>query len=246
MYRGANPFLHKQIDSPIQRMSSFYKILSIFVFLILLVVANSFVDMIVLSFYLFVIIEISNVSFRVCFSSIKMFKFVIFLILFVISCIYLNVFIGLIWAWKFIDMVIYLSVMVMCTSFYEIYGGVYSMLRPFSFLCNCSYVAYSVVVGKWYLGCLYEEDMKIRANKRLRGVRFDRMSLIDRMDYFVNELGLILKRCSRLISRNKMMLEIRNCRNNVSKCNYRLNKWGKVDTILLVINVMIIIIVAIY
>ena len=56
MYRGANPFLHKQIDSPIQRMSSFYKILSIFVFLILLVVANSFVDMIVLSFYLFVII----------------------------------------------------------------------------------------------------------------------------------------------------------------------------------------------
>lgn len=246
MYDGSNAFDYYLINSPIHKLNLFYKIISIIIVGGCLIVADSIIDMIVINFFIFVIMVWSDISIRVCFSSLRMFKFIILVIFLMLSFIYLNVFVGILWSLKFIDIILYLSIIAMTTSFYSILVGIYKFLSPLTVFVDVSEFVLKLVMVIKFLSIMYDEDARIRKSKKLRGVRFEDMGLIDKIDFFVNELGSLWDLSLMKLDRLKDNIYVKKYGISKYRCNYRLNKWRKTDTILLVINVMVMIIVAIY
>jgi energy-coupling factor transporter transmembrane protein EcfT len=90
MYRQGSPFVYWEENSRIHKLCSFYKILSLVIIFLCLIFADSFIDMGICLFYIFVVIIFSDVSVRVVLNSLMMFKFIIFLLFFLFSFSYLN------------------------------------------------------------------------------------------------------------------------------------------------------------
>jgi energy-coupling factor transporter transmembrane protein EcfT len=246
MYRQGSPFVYWEENSRIHKLCSFYKILSLVIIFLCLIFADSFIDMGICLFYIFVVIIFSDVSVRVVLNSLMMFKFIIFLLFFLFSFSYLNLLIGFSIALKFILFILYLSVISMCTSFYEVVDGMRKFVKPLSIFFDTKELVLNAACLIKFFSIMYSENDRIRASKRLRGVRFNDMNVIDRMDSFINNLGPLYREVIGKLRKLKRGMVVKKYGISDVRYNYRLNKWGKTDTILLVINVMIMIIVAVY
>lgn len=241
-----NIFDYCLIDSHVHNLNYTYKIISIILLAFCIVVANSIIDMVVINLFIFVVMLWSDISIRLYIKGLNVFKSVIFITFFVISFIYLNVFIGFIWALKVMDIILYISIITMTTSFYNIVYGIESLLKPFKGIMNVSDISLKIGMVFKFFSVMYSEYDKIKISKKLRGVRFSDMGFFDRLDSLVNGIVPLYNLTLRKLERLKNSMYVRNYGVSLNKANYRLNKWGKTDTIMLVINVIVVVIIFIY
>ena len=147
---------------------------------------------------------------------------------------------------KFIDFVLYLSIIMMTTSVYDVIYGIDKLLRPFRNIIDVNDISIKIGCFMKFFTFLYSENKRISNSKRIRGVRFREMGLVDKIDYVVRGIfplySSVVERINKLIN----VMHVKNFGIVSIGNNYRLNKWGKTDTILLVINVLVIIITFVY
>ena len=241
-----NAFVYWEDNSKIHSLSPIFKIISVIIMFFCIMFSNSLVDIFVCFLYVFVVIIYSDISIRAILSSLNLFKYILFLLFFVISLIYLNVLIGFFIVFQICLFIIYLSVISMSTSFYQMLTGVRSLFSWLeSFECY-NKVCLNTTLYIKFLSILYIEDDRIRRSRKLRGVRFNEMGLVDRIDDFFGKLTYLFRVSFERISRIKYSMYQKKYGVGKGTDNYVLNNWNKTDTIMIVINVMVMIIVAVY
>lgn len=241
-----NAFVYWEDNSKIHVLSPIFKMISVIIMFFCIMFSNSLVDILVCFLYVFVVIIYSDISIRVILSSLKLFKYILFLLFFVISLIYLNVLIGFFIVFKICLFIIYLSVISMSTSFYQVLAGVRSLFSWLeSFECY-NKVCLNITLFIKFFSILYVEDDRIRKSRKLRGVKFNEMGLVDKIDDFFGKLTYLFRVSFERIGRIKYSMYQKKYAIGKVSDNYVLNNWNKTDTIMIVINVMVMIIVAVY
>ena len=241
-----NVFDYYLVPSHVHNLSSIYKILSTIILFILLIISNSLIDILVIVLYIFVIMLWSNVSFRLYISNLSIFKLLILLVLIFVSLFTLNIFTGIFWMIKLISFIIYLAIITVTTSLNDMVNGMYRLLRVFKNIMNVNEIALKFGMFFKFFSIFYSEYNRVRISKKLRGVRYFDMNFFDKVDSFVNGIKPVFNMTLIKLGKLRDNMYIKNYGISEYNTNYRLNKWRKIDTILLLINIILIFIVVIY
>ena len=177
---------------------------------------------------------------------INLFSSFLFLFCFFVSLIFLNIYIGLFWMIKIIDVIVIISILGMTASYVELVKGVRFWLKPFSFICDVNKLSLNIGGYLKSLTIIYNQRERIHVSKRLRGVKFESMGFVDKIDLLLHEFGGILKFSAKRIDSFKDNIYVNKYGIGSIKGNYRLNKWTKTDTILLIVSVLMLFAILFY
>ena len=241
-----NIFDYYLASSHIHNLSSIYKLLSIILLIIALINTNNYIDIGVITLYIFVVMLWSNISIRLYISNLLIFKLPIILIFVLVSIISLNIFTGLLWLIKIIDLILYLIIITITTSLNDVVNGVYRIFKPFKRILDVNEIALMFGVCFKFFNIYYSEFNRVKISKKLRGVKFNDMSFFDRLDFAINGIKPIFNLTLQKLDKIKNNMYIKGYGISKAVSDYRLNKWRKTDTILLVINLVLIIVAFIY
>ncbi len=246
MMVDAKNYMMLVTNSSIHNLNRANKVLLALFMMLFIVIANSNMDLFMVNLLLLVLLSWSNISYREVLKNISLFGVFIFLIIFVISLVSLNLYLGFFWLLKTIDVIVLLSLVGMTSSFYDLVSGSRFLLRPFRFIIDINWLSIKIGIFFKFMSIMYVERNRIEASKRYRGMDFDKMNFIDRIDLILKEIGLIFK--FSIIRVKKLKTNLFNNRFGVdfSKYKYRLNKWTKTDTILLIVNVFMLFVIFMY
>ncbi|MBR3161451.1 MAG: hypothetical protein IKF19_01815 [Bacilli bacterium] len=233
-------------NSTIHNLNEANRILILFFMMMFIIFADSSMDMFMINLFLLVILVWCNISFKILFKSINLFSSFLFLFCFFVSLIFLNIYIGLFWMIKIIDVIVIISILGMTASYVELVKGVRFWLKPFSFICDVNKLSLNIGGYLKSLTIIYNQRERIHVSKRLRGVKFESMGFVDKIDLLLHEFGGILKFSAKRIDSFKDNIYVNKYGIGSIKGNYRLNKWTKTDTILLIVSVLMLFAILFY
>ena len=246
MYNNYSIFEYYSVSSKIHKLSSIYKIISLIILIVALLLSNSLIDIMVINLYIFVIVLWSNISFRLYLSNLKVFRFWFLIIFVFVSLFSLNILLGLLWTIKVFDLLIYLIIITITTSLNDMVNGFYRLFKPLGALFDIKYFSLLFALSFKFFGICYGEYNRIKISQKLRGVRFNDMNFFDRVEYFIYGLRPVLKKSIDKLNLLKKNMYIRDYGVSNYISNYRLNKWRKLDTMLLIVNFLVLIVTFIY
>ena len=233
-------------NSSIHNLNYANKVLWTLLMLLFVIVSSSSMDLFMINLLLLVILTWSNVSFKAIFSNISFFGVFLFLLFFIISLVFLDLYLGFYWLLKIVDVIVLLSLVGMTTSFYDLVKGTRRLLKPFSFLGNINELSLTIGCFLKFLSIIYSERKRIDDVKSIRGVVFEKMGLVDRIDFVLKEMVLVFSFSFKKLDKFKKIAYKNKYGVDSLKYNYRLNKWTKTDTILLVMGIFMIFVVFVY
>ena len=186
------------INSRIHNLSCVYKIISLIIMLLSIVIANSLMDIFMINLFLFVAIVWSNIKFRSFFKIIHLFSIFLFLVFFILSLVYFDMVIALLWVVKIIDVIVLLLVIGLSTRYFDVMVGVSFILKPVSSFVKNS-VIYKIGNSIKYIGLMYEEMVRIEGAKKIRGVYYRKNGCIDKIDVLIKDfISIVSFTCFRI------------------------------------------------
>ena len=246
MYNRNGIFDYYAGDSVIYRLSSVYRVISVLFVSIYIVIGSSIIDMLVINFYIMIMVIFSDISMGIYLNNLRVCRWFIVLVIILSLLISRSVVIGGLFGVKVIDFIMYLSLISMTSSFKDIVYGVEVLLRPIDRFMNVSKMAMNMGLFSKFVTILYNEDVRIRNAHELRGVMYREMGYLDKIRYFFSNIVPVWKSSMEKIRKIKMSMRVRNYGCFLRRSNYRLNKFGKTDTIMLGINVVVLVLIIIY
>ena len=246
MYNRNGIFDYYAVDSVIHRLSPIYKVLSVLFMIVFLIFGHSVMDMILINLFIMVMVLFSDISIKIYINNLGVSKAMILVVFIISLVISRNIWIGILWIVKAIDLVIYLSLMTMTSSFNSIVYGVKWLLRPINVVSDVNKIAVNMGLFSKFITILYNENVRIRNSKALRGVMYRDMRIGDRVSSFFKSVVPVYRSSMDKIRAIKESMKVRNYGCFLTRSNYRLNKFGKTDTILLGINVVVLVLIIIY
>lgn len=233
-------------DSIVHRLNPIFKIISLIIMIVSIFFIDSYVDVLMLGTYLLLAIVYSNISIKTYLKNILGIK--IFLIfIFVIDIIfYTNINRIIFDLFKLIFIILYSSILTYTTVITELTYGIEKILSPLSKVLPVSDIAMVITLTLRYIPSLtHEADRIIRAQK-MRGINFDTKNIKEKI---LSISGILMPMFVMSIRKSNLMadiLDIRLYNYGKSKTNYRSNNWRLLDTLLLILNIAILIIVMFY
>ena len=128
----------------------------------------------------------------------------------------------------------------------EITYGIEKILSPLNKIIRVSNIAMIITLAIRYIPSLIHEADRIIKSQRLRGINFDSRNIKEKI---ISISGILMPMFMLSIQKSEKtadILDIRLYNYGKSKTNYRTNNWKVLDTLLLVLNVLILIIVVFY
>ena len=239
-------YSYYSISSKIHRLSSLYKVISIVILIITLLYCNSVIDLFVVNLYLVVIMYWSNISFKLYYNNFKVFRYVLLVSFIITSFLSFNLVTGLIWTIKIAVLLIYLVIINITTSLNDLVSGFYRFFKPFIGFIDINNLSLNCALMFKYFGICYGEYNRIKISQRIRGIRFNDMNIFDKVKYIIYDIKPVFRRtrdCNKLYKKN---MYIRDYGVSSYISNYRLNKWRLIDTMLLVVNILVLIVSIVY
>lgn len=233
-------------DSIVHKLNPIFKIISLIIMIVSIFFIDSYVDVLMLGTYLLLAIVYSNISIKTYLKNILGIK--IFLIfIFVIDIIfYTNINRIIFDLFKLIFIILYSSILTYTTVITELTYGIEKILSPLSKVLPVSDIAMVITLTLRYIPSLtHEADRIIRAQK-MRGINFDTKNIKEKI---LSISGILMPMFVMSIRKSNLMadiLDIRLYNYGKSKTNYRSNNWRLLDTLLLILNIAILIIVMFY
>ena len=234
------------INSNIHNLNYLNKVLLFFFMSLFIIITDSSMDIFMVNLLLLVILSWSNIGFRMILKNIRIFGVFIFIVLFLISLISLNLYIGMFFTIKIIDFIVILSIIGMSTSYYVLIRGIRFLLRPIGFMIDINKMSIKFAGILKFMAVMYGEEDRILVSKRLRGVNYNSLGFVDKIDYILRELPLLIKYSINKIGIYRDNVYVNKYGIDSVKYKYRLNKWTKTDTIILIINLFMLFIVFVY
>ena len=241
-----NIFDYYLASSYIHKLSSIYKLISIIILFIILINTNSVIDIGIVTLYIFVIVLWSNIGFKIYFSNLFIFRLPLLLIFILVSTFSLDIFNGFLCFFKITCIIMYLIIITITTSLHDVVNGVYRMFRPLRGVFDVNEIALKFGMFFKFFNIFYAEFNRVRLSKKLRGVNFLDMGFFDKIDFNINGLKPVFILTLQEVNKLKNNMYIRGYGISRSLSDYRLNKWRKTDTILLIINLVLVVVTFVY
>ena len=226
-------------DSVVHKLSPVFKIISLLIMVVSIFFIDSYKDIIMLTSYLILMMIYSDINILTYLRNIYSIK--IFLVFILIIDLIFNINNTIYDLYKLIFIIIYSSALTYTTSTSEITYGIERMLRPFNNYIPVNDLAMIITLPTLTI----EADRIIKAQK-MRGINFDNKNIKDKIStlvgVFIPMFVLSLKKSESLGD----IMDLRLYNYGKSRTNLRTNKWKKKDSLLLVLNILILSIVIFY
>lgn len=233
-------------DSIVHKLNPIFKIISLIIMIVSIFFIDSYVDVLMLGTYLLLAILYSNVSIKTYLKNILGIRVFLIFILIIDIIFYTNINRVVFDLFKLIFIILYSSIMTYTTVITELTYGIEKILSPLSKILPVSDIAMVITLTIRYIPSLtHEADRIIRAQK-LRGINFDTKNIKEKI---LSISGILMPMFVMSIRKSNLMadiLDIRLYNYGKSKTNYRSNSWRLLDTLLLILNIAILIIVMFY
>lgn len=235
-----------QRDSVVHKLSPIFKIISLIIMIIAIFFIDGYIDIIMLGSYLLLAILYSNISIKTYLKNILGIKVILIFILIIDIIFYISIDRIIFDLFKIIFIILYSSILTYTTVITELTYGIETLLRPFNKLLPVSDIAMVITLTIRYIPSLTYEANRIIKAQKMRGVNFDTKNIKEKI---ISISGILMPMFVMSIKKASLtadILDIRLYNYGMSKTNYRSNKWGVIDTLLIVFNIAILIIVVFY
>lgn len=233
-------------DSVVHKLNPIFKILSLIIMIISIFFIDSAIDLVMLLFYLLLSIAYSDINIKVYLKNIYSIR-VFLIFIFIIDLIFFTSFDRIIFdLFKVTFIVLYSSILTLTTAMTEITYGIERLLKPLNRLVPVNDIAMIISLTLRYIPTLTIEANRIIKAQKLRGINFDSKNIKERL---VSISGVFIPMFVLSLSKSLKVADIMDIRlynYGKSRTNYRLNKWRKRDTSLLILNILILFIVIFY
>lgn len=227
-------------DSIIHKLNPILKILCLIIMVLSIVIANSFMDFIIIGLYLVITMLLSKIEIKIYLKNIYTLRvFIIFIV--IINFIFsVSITSTLFMIFRIIYLVILSAILTLTTAPLEITYGLERVLSIFNKIIPVNAIALTITLALRFIPILTMQAERIIKAQSLRGIDFSKnvkTKIISLSNIFIPMIYLSLKKADDLSD----IMEVRLYNYGISRTNYRLNRWKMVDTFLLVINVFILI-----
>lgn len=233
-------------DSIVHKLNPLFKIISLIIMIVAIFFINSYKDIIMLTSYLILMIvysDIDIITYLKNIYSIKIFLLFILIIDLIFGSNINNIIFDL---YKLIFIIIYSSALTYTTSTSEITYAVERLLKPFNNTIPVNDIAMIITLTLRYIPTLTMESDRIIKAQKMRGINFDskniKTKITSLVGVFIPMFILSLKKSESTAD----IMDIRLYNYGKSRTNLRTNTWKKIDTLLLILNILILIIVIFY
>lgn len=233
-------------DSVVHKLNPLFKTISLIIMIIAIFFINSYKDIIMLTSYLILMIvysDIDIITYLKNIYSIKIFLLFILIIDLIFGSNINNIIFDL---YKLIFIIIYSSALTYTTSTSEITYAVERLLKPFNNTIPVNDIAMIITLTLRYIPTLTMESDRIIKAQKMRGINFDskniKTKITSLVGVFIPMFILSLKKSESTAD----IMDIRLYNYGKSRTNLRTNTWKKIDTLLLILNILILIIVIFY
>lgn len=229
------------VSSRIHKMNSTSKIICVLLFLIALSISSHFLFIIFLVLLTLAMMYLSNVPWKLYLQNVLgLSPLIIFLI--VIDLIFgVSIVKALVIALKVILGVLYTLILTYTTSSTEITYGLEQLFGPLKIIkIPVNKMALSISLALRFIPTIFEQVEKILKSQSSRGIDFTHSNLSGKITALTSMLlpmfMLSFKRADNLAD----AMEVRLYNYNSKRTNYRLNKWGAVDDMMILLHIVII------
>lgn len=235
-----------QIESVIHKLNPIFKILSLTIMIISIFFIDSYNDILMLGSYLLLSMAYSNINIRTYLKNILGLKiFLIFII--IINLIFFTSINKIVFdLFKIIFIILYSSILSYTTVITELTYGIEKLLKPLSKILPVSDIVVVISLSIRYIPSLTSEANRIIRAQKLRGINFYSKNIKEKI---ISISGILIPMFIMSLKKAETtadIMDIRLYNYGKSKTNYRSNAWKKVDTFLLILNILILIIVIFY
>ena len=233
-------------NSVIHRLSPVFKLISLMIMIVGIFFIDSYIDILMFSLYLVLVMvysDIGIITYLKNIYSIKIFLLFIFIIDLIFNSNINNIVFDL---YKLIFIIIYSSALSYTTSTSEITYGIERILKVFNNYIPVNDIAMIITLTIRYIPTLTMEADRIIKAQKMRGIDFDSKNIKNKISslvgVFISMFILSLKKSESLGD----IMDLRLYNYGKSRTNYRTNSWKKIDSLLLILNIIILIIVIFY
>lgn len=233
-------------NSVIHRLSPVFKLISLMIMIVGIFFIDSYIDILMFSLYLVLVMvysDIGIITYLKNIYSIKIFLLFIFIIDLIFNSNINNIVFDL---YKLIFIIIYSSALSYTTSTSEITYGIEKILKVFNNYIPVNDIAMIITLTIRYIPTLTMEADRIIKAQKMRGIDFDSKNIKNKISslvgVFIPMFILSLKKSESLGD----IMDLRLYNYGKSRTNYRTNSWKKIDSLLLILNIIILIIVIFY
>ena len=235
-----------QVDSVVHKLNPIFKIISLIIMITSIFFIDSYVDIIMLVSYLLLSIAYSNINIKIYLKNITGIKIFLLFIL-IIDLIFFFFFFKIVFdLFKIIFIILYSSLLTYTTVITEITYGIETLLKPLNRIIPTSDIATTITLAIRYIPSLTHEADRIIKAQKLRGINFDSSNFKERIISISGVLLPMFAISLKKAERTADIMDIRLYNYGKSKTNYRKNNWQIIDTLLLILNILILIIVIFY
>ena len=233
-------------NSIIHNLNPIFKIISLVLMIISIFFIDSYVDLIMLVSYLLLAMLYSNININTYLKNLLAIKIFIFFIL-IIDLIFFTSFSKIIYdIFKIIFIILYSSLLTYTTVITEITYGIEKILYPLKRIIKVSDIAMIITLAIRYIPSLTNQADRIIKAQKIRGINFENNNIKEKIQ---NIGGILIPLFILSIKKSQKtadIMDIRLYNYGKSKTNYRSNNWKLIDTLLLILNILILIIVMFY
>lgn len=233
-------------SSLIHKLNPIFKIISLIIMVASIFFIDSYYDILILSMYLLLTILYSDINIKLYLKNIYGIKIFLIFIL-IIDLIFFSGINKVVFdLYKLIFIVLYSSVLTYTTAVTELTYGIESLLRPFNKFIPVNDIAMTISLSIRYIPTLTSEASRIINAQKLRGIDFEskniKTKLLNISGVFIPMFTLSIKKAENTAD----IMDLRLYNYGKSRSNFRFNKWKVLDTLLLILDMLILIIVIFY
>lgn len=231
-------------DSLIHNLNSTFKLISLIIILISSCFINSYKDVIMLFSYLILTLVNSDINIKIFLKEISHFKYFIFFILVIDIITFSSLEIILGDLFRFIFIVTYILLFIHVTTINETMYAIGRLLDPFSIKKDSREILYAALIFRfptifkeevYRLTTIYEERSNNKDTQISKKFEYYKNIIIKSFNFAVNKLNRI-----------SVGMKLKLFGYGKSRTNYRLNKFGVKEVLLLILNIAILVVVIIY
>lgn len=231
-------------DSRIHKIDPKIKIITLLLMIISLIISKSIHNLILLNLYILTIILYSNIKLKNYLKQIYNLKIIIFVIGILSLLITFNIYKSTYTVVKVIDIILLLSALIMTTTPLEINAGLTNLLD--NKIINLKKIILKITLSIISIPLIQETQEQIKISKLIRGLNKNNLTKKEKILSMKNDLESTYRLTNNKITRISKIMELKNYSYNLTRTNYKLNKNKKIDTIVLILNLIIFVLVIIY
>lgn len=233
-----------QKDSFIHRLNSTFKLISLILMLISSCFINSYKDVTMLFSYLILTLVNSGINIRIFLKEISTFKYFAFFIILIDIIIFSTLEVLLVDVFKLIFIVTYLLLFVHTSTVNETMYAIGRILDPLGVKKDDSIILYAALLFRFFF-IYHEEFIKLNKAYKERNNSIN-TSMIKRIKDYKNIKIKAFNLTVYKLNKIAVDMKIKLFGYGKSRTNYRLNKFGVKEALLVILNMAILIVVIIY